>query len=505
MKIMKKYIASIILCGLLGAGCSDWLDVKPQSESTQEQIFQTQKGFRDALTGAYIRMKGGNIYGGSLMWGHIEYMARNWDIVGTNVALSNLQSGNYTDATVLSWMDNIYADLYRVIADVNSLLEEIDKKKAVFTDGNYELVKGEALALRAFCHFDLLRLFGPMPDDTGDGQILPYVKTVTKEVHPLLTYERYSQFILDDLNEAEVLLKAVDPVLKYSIADLNNFTNTTSYTGDFHSEDSYIGFRQIRMNYYAVLALKARGYLWLVPKGDTNRLNAIKYAQMVIDGVDQSGIPTFRLGEDRDRTGGDYTMSPEHIMALSVYNLETTANSLFGETGSLVRYDFNVTDGFYYLNNLFPVAERTSDIRWKEMWSYKTSQGNTNYVKFKKFIQTDNKKRQVPLLRLSEMYLILTECAATEADAEAIYAYYCEKKGIPFASGFADATWTADRRNKVLREYVREFYAEGQTFFTYKRLNVTTLPASWTYSYYTATPAKYIIPKPLREIEYHNK
>ncbi len=26
----------------------------------------------------------------------------------------------------------------------------------------------------------------------------------------------------------------------------------------------------------------------------------------------------------------------------------------------------------------------------------------------------------------------------------------------------------------MIREYVREFYAEGQTFFTYKRYNVTT-------------------------------
>lgn len=503
---MKKYIITVLLGGLLFAGCSDWLDVQPQDQSTMEQIFQSQKGFRDALTGAYLRMENGSIYGGSLTWNQIEYMARNWDIVGTNTGLSNLQSGNYTDASVQNWIDGTYSGLYKVIADVNSLLEEIDARKSVFTDNNYGLIKGEALTIRAFCHFDVLRLFGTLPVNPGENKILPYVKTVTKEIHPLLTYREFSQMILGDLDEAEALLKQADPILQYSIEDLNNFLNTTSYTGDYHSDDSYTGFRQIRMNYYAALALKARIYLWLTPLDDANRLNAVKYARMVIDAKDHKGVPTFRLGEDRDRTSGDYTMSTEHIFALHFYDLETTAAYLFGETGSLVRYDFNITDGFYYLNNLFPVAERTSDIRWNGMWNYKTSQGNTNYVMYGKYIQRATRPiLQAPLIRLSEMYLILTEAAAAKEEAEAAYGYYCEKKGIPFLNGFNAADWLTDRHNKVLREYVREFYAEGQTFFTYKRLNINTLPASWTYSYYTATPEKYIIPKPLREIEYHNK
>lgn len=501
---MKRIITTIILAStLFFAGCNKWLDVKPEAETTKNELFQTQKGFRDALTGAYIHMKSGNIYGGSLMWGNIEYMARNWDVVSSNyTAQTNLAAANYTDATVRSWLDNTYADLYKVIADVNSILENIDDKKSVFTDGNYEMIKGEALALRAFCHFDVLRMFGPMPASPGTTPILPYVKTVSKEIHEQLNYQDYSQSILADLDQAETLLKAVDPIMQYSIAELNPVANTTTPPVE---NDNYLMYRQIRMNYYAVLALKARVYSWLVPLNDANKANAAKYAQMVIDAKDHTGAATFRLGEERDRVAGDYTMSSEHIMALSVYDLAATANSVFGEGGSTARYDFAVQDNFYYLNNLFPVAERTSDVRWKEMWSYKTTIGNTNYVMYKKFIQkTDNPILQVPLLRLSEMYLILTECATTKSDAEAAYTTYCSKKGIPFVSGFNNSDWLADRKNKMIREYVREFYAEGQTFFTYKRYNVTTLPASWTYTYFTGSPARYVVPKPDREINYHN-
>jgi hypothetical protein len=501
--IMKKIFTVIMALCVLNTGCKKWLDVQPQGETTQEELFKTQKGFRDALTGAYIRMKSDNIYGGALMWRDIEYMAINWENPSSSYAPTTaLINGDYTNTVVRGWLDNTYQDLYKVIADVNSILANVDAKKAVFTDGNYAMIKGEALTLRAFCHFDALRMFGPLPSNPGVGNTLPYVKTVSTTIHPSLSYQDFANAILADLDQAEALLKDVDPIRKYSIAQLNPGPNDIPVI-----TDNYLEYRQVRMNYYAVLALKARVYLWLAASNDANKVNAAKYAQMVIDGVDGTGKPTFRLGEESDRAAQDYTMSPEHIMALSVYNLEAIANNTFGQDGGLQRYDFNITDGFYYLNNLFPVAERTSDVRWKEMWTYKTGTGKTNYVMYKKFIQKPGlpvfQVLQVPLLRLSEMYLILTECADTKVGAEAIYTAYCNKKGIRFTT-FNDADWTGDRRNKLIREYVREFYAEGQSYFTYKRFNVTTLPASWTYTYYNAKPTKYLIAKPDREINYNN-
>ena len=66
---MKRIFTIIILVGslLFTAGCKKWLDVTPQGQATQEELFKTEKGFKDALTGAYIRMKDGNLYGGSMM------------------------------------------------------------------------------------------------------------------------------------------------------------------------------------------------------------------------------------------------------------------------------------------------------------------------------------------------------------------------------------------------------------------------------------------------------
>lgn len=502
---MKKILFPLLISGaLVSTGCNKWLDVKPEGQSTKDDMFQTQKGFRDALTGAYLNLKSGDAYGGAMTWGTVEFLARNWDVVSPNhTDFNSLANANYTDAGAKTLIENIYAREYKVVADVNSILEKIDGKKNIFQDQNYTLIKGESLALRAFAHFDILRMFGTMPDNPGNDPILPYVTEVSKEIVELNTYDNFAKKVLADLDQAEALLKDVDPITLYSLLELNPVLNSGAVPP---VSDDYYMYRQIRMNYYAVLALKARVYNWLIPRDANNRANAIKYAQLVIDAKDRTGKPTFRLGELSDSQLGNYTFPSEHVAAIDVYNLKVSAENNLGEPGRLAKTDFNIQDGFYYLNNLFPVAERAADARWVGMWSYKTTAGQTGYVKLKKFTQKEvDPTNQIPLIRLSEMYLILTETAQTKTDAENFYRFYCNKKGIPFVNGFNAAGWETDRRNKMIREYVREFYAEGQSFFTYKRYNMTALPAGWNAAGFTGTTARYIVPKPDREISYHNK
>jgi hypothetical protein len=478
---------TVLLAAFLHVACSDWLDVRPQTEKTKDFLFETQKGFRDALVGAYIRLKGGNIYGDALTWGNIEFMAQHWDLPtqSASSARANLKRYEYTNAYVADWMDAIYRDLYSVIADVNSILERVDAKKDLFDPGYFELIKGEALGLRALCHFDVLRLFGPIPSvEIEDKPILPYVKTVTNEVHPHVTYQQFSRLVLDDLDEAERLLENIDPVRVYSIAALNSKEENGGF---ITRENDFLAYRQVRLNYHAVLALKARACLWMQDK-----TGAARYARMVIDARDSEGNPTFRLGTQADMTAADYTVSAEHVFALSVHDLTTTANGQFGQGGSLMKQDFD-----YYLGNLWPAAERATDIRFA-LWIPREL--DNSYKLNRKFIQKPaNPILQVPLLRLSEMYLILAECAADLDAAAAAYDTFCKAKGIPFTR-FNDE---ADRASKITREYNREFYAEGQGFFAYKRLNVASI--LWAAYPITGSPAVYVVPVPRREIEYHDK
>ena len=51
--------------------------------------------------------------------------------------------------------------MYTLIANDNLLMEKCDEPGAAILERYYPIVKGEALALRAMMHFDLMRFYGP--------------------------------------------------------------------------------------------------------------------------------------------------------------------------------------------------------------------------------------------------------------------------------------------------------------------------------------------------------
>ena len=54
---MKKQFISLFLLTLTLfslSSCSDWLDVRPDTEQKDEDQFSTAQGFYDALIGAYM-------------------------------------------------------------------------------------------------------------------------------------------------------------------------------------------------------------------------------------------------------------------------------------------------------------------------------------------------------------------------------------------------------------------------------------------------------------------
>ena len=105
--------------------------------------------------------------------------------------------------------DAIWKNLYNVIANTNNILGNIDGSKDLFSEGEYEMVKGEALAIRAYMHLDLLRLFAKSPAMEGgmESKAIPYVDRFTNELFPQLTFSQVIDRIVGDLSTARSLLK----------------------------------------------------------------------------------------------------------------------------------------------------------------------------------------------------------------------------------------------------------------------------------------------------------
>ena len=459
----------LLLCCI--TACNDWLEVAPQAEKEEAEMFEKEVGFRNVLIGAYIRMKSNNLYGEDLTYGSIEMIAQHW--TNTDDLSKYLKAYNYEQSVVETKINSFYGNLYKVIADVNGLLNNIDARKEMFEGNNFEIIKGEALAIRAFCHFDVLRLFGPIPTNLPEGTILPYVTTVSIVPNRLVSYNDFTTKLLADLDEAERCLEGNDPILTASIKELS--------TLEVAQDDNFLCDRQMRMNYYAVCALKARVQLWL-----GNKNEALKYAQKVIDAKDPNGNVMFRLGSATDCANGDLIFSSEHIFNLNVYNLsdfKISAANTFYTNSTALKYFW---------------ASETTDIRRGKMW--KEVYDNywwTYYYYMTKYTQATNMpvwaKNSIPLFRLAEMYLIAMECGSIQ-NANDLYKEVCIARDItPVTFGS-----TEELSETLILEYNREFYGEGQAFYAYKRLGRSKIFGTST----VGSALIYVLPLPKAESLY---
>lgn len=78
MKKIVLYITVTLLA--VCAGCSDWLDVRPRTEVQEDDIYNSEDGFRSVLNGVYIRMAEEGLYGKNMSMYLPELLARHWNL-----------------------------------------------------------------------------------------------------------------------------------------------------------------------------------------------------------------------------------------------------------------------------------------------------------------------------------------------------------------------------------------------------------------------------------------
>lgn len=434
MKTMTIWMT--MCCLFVFTSCNQWLSVSPSNEMPVEDQFGSEQGVKDALAGVYVLIKDYSLYGQVLTMGYIENMASLWDVTAAS-AEESFSRHEYDKVT--GNVDQVYGKLYNAIANVNNILENIHADNGVLlTPGMYEIIRGECLALRAFLHLDLMRLYGPVPADlTAGGAKLPYVQKVSKEINLPITYDAYKDLLLGDLRQAETLLKPYDPVV----------------TGEKVSDD-FLLRRTSRMNYYAVKALQARAFLWYEEKE-----NAYAAAKTVIDAVKADGSQAFDIqGIKTLFPEGDFILYPEHIFGLYDHKLDNRYSSLF-QTGTL----YKGTNATAIQKDLY--GNSATDIRALNLWELLPLPLGSRYTLKKYDVGRENS--QISLIRLCELYFIAIETGNAE-QARKLWEEYRDSrvlgsKELPTAPELL--------RKEILTEFRKEFYAEGQLFYLYKRYN----------------------------------
>ena len=434
--------SALLLCLLMLMSCNSWLDVQPRSQVEDTELFETESGFKEALAGVYSSMVTTRTYAKEMTFGFMGVLGREWDYFSQS-QYEDASAYDYEASIPTNYIREIWANGYSGIANVNNLLAHIDEHETLFSRDNYGVIKGEALALRAFLHFDLLRCFGVSFAVNPDQPAIPYSTALSYRVFPQLTVREVTEAVLKDLAEAEALLKAHDPIVTE-----REITEST--------DNGYLLNREMHLNYYAVRGLQARVYMWM---GDY--VKALEAANEVIASDLFPWATVTNL-----QSGVDHSMVTEHLFALNnltmtadiadIYFTDGTTNSFAVTRDRLLEYFDRATRDYRYTFLFRNGSGANASNRY--LRKYDESGSSSAFYRYK-----------MPLLRVAEMYLIRSEVQFRQGDNEAALATLNE---LRVARNLTRLTaMPADFMLELIREYRREFLGEGQLFFLYKRLN----------------------------------
>ena len=449
-----------ILCIVLLGSCSKWIDVKPSDRISEDVLFSSREGYLKALNGIYVEMADPSLYGQFLTAGAIDAMAQYYVLSNNANPYFYFGTYDYISATNKIGFEDVWQKSYAIIRNLNILLEKVgESPTAVLPEPYFSLVKGEALALRGYIHFDLLRLFGPAwSESEKDLPVLPYYINSSREIAPLYSSQEVMNRVLGDLQEALPLLQKVDPIRTSGVGNQNNANG-----------DNSLNYRQYRLNYYALNTIMARAYLW-----QNDKVKAGTLAKATIDLVQGGQDVVFPFVTSAATTNialPDRLFTSEVMFAMYSINRADVYNNLFSPAiNPAVRLAPNAGNTDVMRVNAMYDSENDHRRRIWQPYALTGATMTTNQ-KFKDDVDGPG-RYMIPMIRVSELYLIAAECSADLTEGLG----YINTLRLHRNVFSVTAGSTAALRNIITSEYRREFVCEGQQFFYYKRLGFTDLP-----------------------------
>ena len=432
----------ICITPLVFSSCDSWLDVVPNDRISETVVFDDQQGYQKLLNGLYSGMTSTTLYGRNLSAGAIDILAQYYNTSNMSSFYYELAKYDYATVESKNLISDIWGDTYSLISNANTLIEATDNADCPLSDRQKKRMKGEALVVRAYLHFDLLRLYGPIPSDLSERAI-PYQTSAELTVQPFETGTQILSKIKSDLTTAIGLLEESEPLLmpdQYENSDLES--------------------RPYRMNYYAAKAVLARVYLWEGKKSEAY--------DTAVEVIDEASADFPFVSED-EATG----VNPDRLFTSEVlFGLYNTSrdrdlyNVLFSSV--LKNYERFYPAGSLATGRLQEWYDDDNDYR-KKVWA--VDQENLYNQKYRTIELDTRTNYTVPLVRMGEMYLIAAECAPSTDEAGTWINTLRNHR-----NSFSVSVDTDNLANYIQMEYRKEFLGEGQMFFYMKRNALENIP-----------------------------
>ncbi len=466
---MKKIILSIAVLGLALSSCDDFLTKEPLMNQSSDLALSTFEGIDGATAGNYLS---------TISWYGATFPLT-FDVMCGNGMVGPVNTGrmrqepawNFSPTSTLG----LWSSAYSAILSCNKVLAAIEKNEfsrtSSVTEADINNVKAENLFLRALAYFDLVRVYAQpygyikannITDTRALGVPIITVEDITARPARNTVAEVYEKLIIPDLQMAEQLM---DP--SYVRADVADRTATITTP--------------------VIQALLARVYLthedWQL---------AADYANKVITNgrfklLSGNNYLSMWKGRDIAPWSGD-----EFIFEVYVSQSDGTSSSL----GSYLTAP-EVIGGAGYgdvrvSNDLISLFD-ASDIRLTGLTKtnprYPGYRWCTKYPGKTGGLQYNN----VPVIRISEMYLIRSEAILRGATLNGGINALDDLNRV--ASSRGANTYSTATLSNIFEERRKEFFFEGHVYFDMKRLELSLNRSDYTLSDSNAKNIKFPDPR----------
>lgn len=448
MKILNKQWPILFL--VFASSCLADLDVKPTEIIDQTLAFQSIDDVNAGVLGVYAGLSTHTISTNTLIADEAMWPLEN--NTGRGTLMYSWRQDPVNPEAIAPWQS-----FYQVLDRANRILDVIDEVYATPQEETLRnQYKGELLTLRAYCHFELLRLYAVDYEPASPG--VPLMKTAEIGKPARETVGKVFEQINADLELAKGLIPA-------------GFTNRS------------------RITKQAVSAIQARAALW-----QKNWDAAITYASEVINAMPLATIAQFP----------DIWLDKSNVEV--VWELKREAQD--AKFGDFYR-DGSDKILFAPSAELRGTIDAANDVRFNT-YMRELSPARWAVVKYVGGQPALANLVDIKLFRVAEMYLIRAEAYAAKgvtglnAGTADLNALRTQRLNGYTPQTFADPAGLMDA---ILLERFKELAFEGHRYLDLRRKNmdITRLPADViqapTATKLTAADKAYYLPVPLREIQ----
>lgn len=446
--IYKTLVVVALVAGL--SSCvNDWLDVTPGNQVPADEAVNTSADLSSVRAGMYQMLKGTSSFDDYYAARMIYYGEVRGEDMQSDEAGSRSQLCYDMTYTTADNAPKMWQTPYVVIGRANRIIEAAESGQLKDAESKAAVIaqyEAEAKVIRALAHFDLVRIYGKTY--TAPGALQSYgVPVITK--------------VLD--SNAQLSRNTVEEVYKQVVTDLTDAIDSKAL-----SKGKLTGY----INVWAAKALLSRVYLTM---GENQK--ALDAAEDVINNS------PYELWQNSEYVASWSKMSGTHSKEI-IFEIAITGSTdwtdregiayLYNEDGYA---DIVTTKKFLDLLNEDPADVRHGLFLAPAKKDYIETYGdNTVFLnKYPAEGLTDLRYNNVPLFRLSEVYLNAAEAAAKLGGANMTKAALYLNAIVNRANNSKTVTAADVTLDKVLKERRKELIGEGHRFFDALRNNETVV------------------------------